>query len=540
MINRRFFNFKTYDSFLAMKDQIPEDAIVFIQDKTCIWAHGKEYFCSGSQNADVTPVVNVPNTATVANNKLTFSNGTDTIVFTVSQRDGTITLTDSKGNTSSATYILKNEFDSTMDTFYTTLESVQGTIEDVQDTLDDVQDTLENVQDTVERVQGTLERTQDTLQNQIDDKADKSTVNQLNQWKDTVIERLMNINTQPEITIDSALSTTSPNPVENSVITHELSKKADADDLQNYALASTVRNKLDADALSNYVTDTELEQQLHTKQDILRAGDGIRIDNNTISSTIDTNMWVIVDELPTENINENKIYLIKDEVDGDTVYVEWRYKNGQWVSVGQRTPEVDLSGYQPAGDYVTNSEAANMYLSKRDAASTYQPIGDYAITDDVDRVYQKKGDFVEYDDLQAFRIGLDNIFQKKGAYALATDVTEAFNLLQSIIDLKYVLKKDVYSPEGGEFSTSDPTPITVGSSDGSGSGSTQPGTTNASNMITLTTAQYEALVRTNMVDKNTYYFTYEETTWGFGDKFPVTLTGGDTSDSIGTFPINLV
>jgi hypothetical protein len=122
-------------------------------------------------------------------------------------------------------------------------------------------------------------------------------------------------------------------------------------------------------------------------------------------------MWVIVDgDLPTENINENKIYLIKDEVDGDTVYVEWRYKDGQWVSVGQRTPEVDLSGYQPAGDYVTNSEAANMYLSKRDAASTYQPIGDYAIADDVDRVYQKKGDFVEYDDLQAFRIGLDNIF----------------------------------------------------------------------------------------------------------------------------------
>lgn len=98
----------------------------------------------------------------------------------------------------------------------------------------------------------------------------------------------------------------------------------------------------------------------------------------------------------------------------------------------------------------------------------------------------------------------------------------------------------MYSPEGGEFSISDPTPITIGSSEGSGSDSTQPGTTNASNMITLTTAQYEALVRTNMVDKNTYYFTYEETTWGFGDKFPVTLTGGDTSDSIGTFPINLV
>jgi hypothetical protein len=118
---------------------------VFIQEKTCIWAHGKEYVCGGSQNTGETHVAPVADTATIANNKLTFLNGTDTIVFTVSQRDGTITLTDSNGNTSSATYILKNEFDSAMDTFYTTLESVQGTVEDVQGTIDNVQDTLDDV-----------------------------------------------------------------------------------------------------------------------------------------------------------------------------------------------------------------------------------------------------------------------------------------------------------------------------------------------------------------------------------------------------------
>jgi hypothetical protein len=62
-------------------------------------------------------------------------------------------------------------------------------------------------------------------------------------------------------------------------------------------------------------------------------------------------------------------------------------------------------------------------------------------------------------------------------------------------------------------------------------------------MITLTVAQYEALVASNLVNENTYYFTYEEeeqqTTWGFGDKFPVILTDGSTPDSIGTFPITL-
>lgn len=64
-----------------------------------------------------------------------------------------------------------------------------------------------------------------------------------------------------------------------------------------------------------------------------------------------------------------------------------------------------------------------------------------------------------------------------------------------------------------------------------------------SNSVVITTSQYRALVASNNVNSNTYYFTYdgeEETeTWGFGDQFPIILTEGTTSDSIGEFPINL-
>ena len=65
-----------------------------------------------------------------------------------------------------------------------------------------------------------------------------------------------------------------------------------------------------------------------------------------------------------------------------------------------------------------------------------------------------------------------------------------------------------------------------------------------SRSVMMTTAQYRALVESDQVDNNTYYFTYEgeeeeTTTWGFGDQFPITLTEGTTSDSIGEFPINL-
>ena len=69
MINRKFLNFKTYRNFAEKKAEIPEDSIVFIQDKACIWARGKEYICEG-------PIV-----TSVKDGTLTFKHGDDKIAF---------------------------------------------------------------------------------------------------------------------------------------------------------------------------------------------------------------------------------------------------------------------------------------------------------------------------------------------------------------------------------------------------------------------------------------------------------------------------
>jgi outer membrane protein assembly factor BamB len=100
MINRKFLNFKTYNAFLEKlnSNEIPQDSIVFIQDKLCIWAHGKEYQCSG------------PSTSTAADGTLTFNDFKGNTVFTITQRDGILKLTDSEGNSISATYILKADY----------------------------------------------------------------------------------------------------------------------------------------------------------------------------------------------------------------------------------------------------------------------------------------------------------------------------------------------------------------------------------------------------------------------------------------------
>ena len=58
-------------------------------------------------------------------------------------------------------------------------------------------------------------------------------------------------------------------------------------------------------------------------------------------------------------------------------------------------------------------------------------------------------------------------------------------------------------------------------------------------LITLTTAQYQALVQQGAIENGVYYFTYEgeeeTTSWTFGGTFPVTFSG----ENIGTFPITL-
>ena len=68
------------------------------------------------------------------------------------------------------------------------------------------------------------------------------------------------------------------------------------------------------------------------------------------------------------------------------------------------------------------------------------------------------------------------------------------------------------------------------------------GSSKATNMITLTKNRYNSLVENDLIDPETYYFTYEGEepsgeTWHFGDHFPIIFT--ETWEFGGTFPITL-
>jgi hypothetical protein len=73
-IKFRFLNYKKYSSFqTALRDgRILDDSIVFIQDKNCIWARGKEYVCDGPYTTDT------DNDGTV-----TLKRGDGTVIFKI-------------------------------------------------------------------------------------------------------------------------------------------------------------------------------------------------------------------------------------------------------------------------------------------------------------------------------------------------------------------------------------------------------------------------------------------------------------------------
>lgn len=102
------------------------------------------------------------------------------------------------------------------------------------------------------------------------------------------------------------------------------------------------------------IIEGDIEYLRENKQDKLVAGDGIQIDGNVISCIVDTELFEVVNVLPTRDINENKIYVVIDTSgSGLNTHTEYIYVNGQWEIVGQ-----DLSPYARVQDLNAEIERA--------------------------------------------------------------------------------------------------------------------------------------------------------------------------------------
>ena len=93
---------------------------------------------------------------------------------------------------------------------------------------------------------------------------------------------------------------------------------------------------------------------------------------------VDVDIFMIVNELPTENIKNNKIYCVKDteSTDENNTYIEYAYINNAWEKVGEFKADPDLSGYAKLSGanfngnvtidncLLTSNYITNLYLRK--------------------------------------------------------------------------------------------------------------------------------------------------------------------------------
>ena len=160
---------------------------------------------------------------------------------------------------------------------------------------------------------------------------------------------------------------------------------------------STTYNKTEVDSKVSTINKT--------KQDKLTAGSGIKIENNTISSTLDVQLYKIVDSLPTQDVEPGKIYLVLSETSTESnKYTEYVYVNNEWEIIGSYTANVDLSGY----------------LTKTDAASTYQPKGNYALKTEIPDVSTKADTSYVNTQIQTVNTEINKKANKADLHAVAT------------------------------------------------------------------------------------------------------------------------
>lgn len=95
----------------------------------------------------------------------------------------------------------------------------------------------------------------------------------------------------------------------------------------------------------------------------------LKVNGGETDIAIDLSLYEIPanNTLPTTNINEKKIYLIRNIMpSGTNLYTEYMYVNGAWEELGKYKAEVNLSGY------LTKTDAETKYVKRSaDSPDTY-------------------------------------------------------------------------------------------------------------------------------------------------------------------------
>lgn len=121
------------------------------------------------------------------------------------------------------------------------------------------------------------------------------------------------------------------------------------------------------------------------KQDILVSGDNIATINGQSLlnggniSLIKTGIFSIVTELPINDIDKDKVYLVPStETDDENKFSEYIYTDNGWEKLGTFTAKIDLSNYVQKTDVVTDTTNGLMLASDKAKLDAFEEAEQYA------------------------------------------------------------------------------------------------------------------------------------------------------------------
>lgn len=353
------------------------------------------------------------------------------------------------------------------------------------------------------------------------------------------------INNGGSLTVDSELSSTSINAVQNRVINAalesisvELANKLEESDLNGYVKSEDINGLLEADidGIWSAIRQKANSSDVNSILSRLEVYDQITLPNKVDRSEL--NDYAKKDEIETEvNTYVTQIVKVAEKAKGyydsyadlvqavpDPEVGDWAVisSNGVWVVCKCSTDGVWT---QTSQQYVEDAPDLN----------------GYAKTTDLDN-YTLQSDFNQH--VAAFN---QHVTAANNLYATKSELTTGLNTNRQytddeLDDAKTELQNQINAIATQLNAVIDTYISWYGTQEGGHSGPSHL-PVNSSNMVTLSEEEYQALVAADEVDPNTYYFTYnaadypEHTTWTFGDKFPITFT--EQWAFGGTFPIIL-
>lgn len=228
-------------------------------------------------------------------------------------------------------------------------------------------------------------------------------------------------------------------------LTSQLSSKANADDLDQYAKKEDLASKADASALKDYLREDDLDERLSEKgyveSSTLESQLAAKADKSDLegyvteedlSTKIDEKMGddylkksELDDQISEEVQSQMGDYIKKSEL-GEQVSQEVTNQLGEYVTREDLSEEVTSAVSEQMGDYLTKSEASSTYIETETADETYVKksaigeelessgaLGDYLKTDEFETQLSSSTTLQQYTKTESLPSEIENVLDEK-------------------------------------------------------------------------------------------------------------------------------